>query len=134
MQFKVTFEASGFTNSKDLSGQVFTEQEAKGFTDASLAEGEFSRNVLAVLGGRIAEDDDQGADDIHVFVCVDLLVEAESEYKAERMKPPEDLLTKISDLMSSSFDLDLEAHSWEIVDVELQGEDLRDDARSVPAP
>lgn len=118
MQFKVTFEASGFTNSGGLSGQKCTEHEAKGFTDVSLAEGEFPRNVLAVLGGHIAEDDGQGSEDIHVFVCVDLLVEAETADKAERMKPPQDLLTKISDLMSRGFDLDLEAHSWEVTDVE----------------
>ncbi len=118
MQFKVTFEATGFTNSKGLVGQTCTEHEAKGFTEVSLAEETFPKNVLAVLGGRIAEDDEQGAKDIHVFVCVDLLVEANSGEAAERLAPPEDLLTKISDLMSSGFDLDLEAHSWEVTEVE----------------
>jgi len=124
MQYKVSFEATGFTNSQ-LAGKEFTEHEAKGFTETSLAEGTFPKNVLAVLGGHISEDDAQGKSDIHVFVCIDLLVEAESEGKADRMTPPEDLLTKISDLMSSGFDLDLESHSWE---VQNPGEDLCDSA------
>lgn len=117
LQFKVTFEATGFTNSQHLTEQQFTEHEAKGFTEISLAEGTFPKNVLAALGGRISEDDEQGKSDIHVFVCVDLLVEAESYDKAERMTPPEDLLTKISDLMSNGFDLDLEPHSWEVTQI-----------------
>jgi hypothetical protein len=119
MQYKVTFEATGFTNSEQLAEKEFTEHEAKGFTEVSLAEGTFPKNVLAVLGGRISEDDSQGKSDIHVFVCVDLLIEAESVDKADRMTPPEDLLTKISDLMSSGFDLDLEAHSWEVTEVDI---------------
>lgn len=124
MQFKVTFEATGFTNSGELVGQECTAQEAKGFTEVSLAEATFPKSVLAVLGGRIAEDDEQGDEDIHVFVCVDLLVEANSEEAVESFVPPEDLLTKISDLMSSGFDLDLEAHSWEVTEVEDISEEL----------
>jgi hypothetical protein len=118
MQFKVTFEASGFTNSKELVGQACSEQEAKGYTEVSLAEKTFPKNVLAVLGGRISDDDEQGERDIHVFVCVDLLVEVSGEEAAERVAPPIDLLTKISDLMSRGFDLDLEAHSWEVTEFE----------------
>ena len=118
MKFKVTYEASGFTNSKNLADQEFTEQEAKGFTEVSLSEGTFPKNVLAVLGGHISEDDAQGNADIHVFACVDLLIEAESQDEAEYMRPPAELLTKVSDLMSSGFDLDLEAYSWELTEVQ----------------
>ena len=118
MQYMVTFEATGFTNSKQLAEQQFTAHEARGFTEISLSEGTLPKNVLAVIGGHISEDDGQGESDIHVFVCVELLVEAESEEVIDRMTPPEDLLTKISDLMSSGFDLDLESHSWEATEVQ----------------
>jgi hypothetical protein len=120
MKFKVTFEATGFTNSKGLADQELTEQEALGFTEVSLAEGTFPGGVVALTGGRISEDDDQGESDIHVFVCVDLLVEAETEEEARRLAPPLDLLTRVSDLMSEGFDLDLERDSWEAVSAEAE--------------
>jgi hypothetical protein len=126
LRFKVSYEATGFTNSKDLLDRTFTEQEAIGFSEVSLQEGTLPTNVLAVLGGHVSADDGQGEKDIHVFVCVDLLVEASSEDAAERMAPPKELLTRISDLMSSGLDLDLQAHSWEVTQVQTQDEALAD--------
>lgn len=128
MKFKVTFEATGFTNSHTLADQAFSQQEAESFTEAALAEGSFPKNVLAVLGGRIAEDDDQGGKDIRVFVCVDLLIEAKNEVSAERVRPSAVLLEKISDRMSSESNLDLLAGSWEVTEVdEPSAEDLSRD-------
>ena len=125
MKFKATFEASGFTNQKDLVDQKCTEEQARDFTEASRYDGTFPKNVLAVLGGHITDDDNQGESNIHVFVCVDLLIDVESEDLAERMKPPEDLLAKIADLMSTDFELDLEAHSWEVTEVQVQPEQTK---------
>lgn len=124
MLFKVTFEASGLTNSKELVGQECSGYEAQGFTEVALAESAFPKNVLAVLGGHITDDDNQGATDIHVFVCVDLLLEVDSENAAKRMVPPFDILNKISDLMSGSMDLHLEANSWEVTQVEGSQDDI----------
>lgn len=117
MQFKVIFEATGFTNDKGLIGQEFGEHEARGFTEVSLAQGTLPEDVRAVIGGYITDDDNQGDSDIHVFVHIDLLIEADSEDQAESMVPPANLLTKISDLMSGEFALDLESNSWEVTEV-----------------
>jgi hypothetical protein len=58
-----------------------------------------------------------------VFVSVTLLVEVASEAVAEAMEAPEDLLTKVADLMGRDFTgecvLELEEHAWEVVDVEV---------------
>lgn len=118
MQFKVSFEATGFTDDKALVGQSFSEQEALGFTEVSLAQGTLPKGVAAVIGGYVTDDDEQGDSDIHVFVHIDLLVDADSEDQAERMAPPVDLLTKISDLMTGEFSLDLESNSWEVTEVD----------------
>lgn len=117
MQFKLSFEAAGFTNDRALLECEFSQNEAQGFTEASLAEGTFPAGVLAVIGGHITEDDGQGKSDIRVFVRIDLLVEASSEVDAKNMAPDEDLLTRIADLIAVDYDLDLDAHEWAVTDV-----------------
>lgn len=121
-QFEVRFETAGFTNNKSILGASFTEIEALSFSETCAKEGSFPLGVLGVVGGYITADDGQGESDIHVFASVTLLIEAESAQQIEKMKVPEGLLVRIADLMGAdslgNCVLDLEAHSWEVMDVE----------------
>lgn len=121
-QFEVRFETGGFTKNKSILDASFTEIEALSFSETCAKEGTFPLGVLGVAGGYITADDGQGENDIHVFTSVTLLIEAESAQQIEKMKVPEGVLTRVADLMGSdSFGncvLDLESHSWEVMEVE----------------
>lgn len=121
-RFNVTFESSGYTQDKSILDATCSEQEAQGFNETDKAEGDFPAGIIAVVKGYITPDDGQGDSDIRVFASVTLLIEADSEAKAEAMDPPEDLLTKVADMMGKDFTghcvLELEEHAWEVVEVE----------------
>lgn len=128
IKFEVTFEATGVTNHPSILDNVFSEEEARGFTEASLAEKSLPKGVCAVKSGYISSDDNQGKTDIHVLTGVVLVVEVETEGAAEQFVPPEDLLTRIADLIGSEegeCKLDLESHSWEVTDVSSAQEDAQ---------
>ncbi len=119
MRFEVTFEATGFANDRSVLDNEFSEDEACGFTEVALAEKTLPAGVIAVKSGYISSDDGQGKSDIHVFVGVVLLIEADTESDAERFSPPEDLLNRIADLIGGEegeCKLDLEVHSWEVTE------------------
>jgi hypothetical protein len=122
MAYEVTFEATGFTDDRGMTNNEFSEVQAAEFTDEARAKGTLPAGVLAVKKGYIAEDDGQGDTDIHVFVSVTLLVDAATEAAAESFVPPEGLLNQIGYLMAGDTDdciLDLDEHSWEVVDTAL---------------
>lgn len=121
--FEVTYEATGYVQDKSLLDAECTEDAARGFTDTCLAERTFPPGVQAVVKGHIAADDGfDDDDDIRVFVSVTLRQEAPSGAAIESMPLPEDLLTKVADLMGADqtgeVALSLEDHSWEVTEVE----------------
>lgn len=121
-QFEVTFESTGFTNSKSILDATCSEQEAKAINEAIAATGGFPAGIVGVVRGYITPDDGQGSRDIKVFASVTLLVEAASEDAAEAIEAPETVLTKVTDLMgrdkSGENVLELEEHAWEVVQAE----------------
>lgn len=121
-QFKVTFESTGYTQDKAILDATLSEHAALGFSETTKSEAGFPPGILAVVGGYITEDDGQDGREIKVFVSVSLLVEAVSESEAEALSPPEDLLTKVADMLGRDFTgncaLELEEHAWEVVDVD----------------
>lgn len=119
MNFKVSYEATGFTNNGKLVGRALDEPQTAQLNAATLPA-----NVISVIGGYITDDDDQGKTDIHLFVHVDILVEANSEEEADAMEPPSEFLGQIADLMSGGKDLDLDVHSWETTEVDEHESDL----------
>lgn len=121
-QFKVTFESTGFTNSKSILDATCSEQEAKSVNEAISSKGGFPTDVLGIVEGYITPDEGQGSRDIKVFASVTLLVEADSEDAAETIDAPEAVLTKVTDLMgrneAGEYVLELEELAWEVVQVE----------------
>lgn len=127
MKFKVTFEATGFTNDREMLSESgsFLESVALGITEGLRSSGKLPYNVLGVADGYISEDDAQGDTDIHVFVGVVLLVEAATEAAAESFAPPEEMLNWLAYFIAGAGTarqgLDLDEHSWEVTDVTLEG-------------
>lgn len=119
-RFHVTYEATGFTNDPSILDATCSPMAAEGFTEVAQREGTLPQGVLGVVEGYIAPDDDQGDTDIRVFASVTLLIDARSAQAAERMPPPEGILTRVADMMGTTEDgsvaLELEAHSWQAVD------------------
>lgn len=120
--FKVHWEARGLTQDRSIVDAFISLSEAQAFTETSLAEGTLPSGVIGVVEGCISEDDGQSGKDVCIFICVTLLHEAESLSAAENLSPPENLLTKIADMMGADINgqagVELEPHSWEIVNVE----------------
>ncbi|MBN3776884.1 hypothetical protein G3O06_04775 [Burkholderia sp. Ac-20345] len=99
--FNVTFEATGFTDA-DLCTREFADEEARGFSQVAMTEGQFPAGILSVVRGWISEDDAQEPTDRKVFVCVMLRVYATSVDNASRTAPPAVLLARIVDAMAST--------------------------------
>jgi len=117
--FDVRFEDVAFLADAENNDIELSEQELLGFTETCLKEGTFPEGVVGVVKAYITPDDsvyEDGVDeegDCKVFCSITLRVEAEDADEAAYMDPPEDLLTKIADMIST--DLDLE-RDWENVD------------------
>lgn len=108
----------------DLSNVVYasssitaelSENELAGFTEQSLAEGLFPDGILGVTRASISPDDSvyrdgmADEDDFKGFVSITLLVEAESAEQIDcdqDFTPPTDLLTKITDMIAPSCELE----------------------------
>lgn len=119
-RFAITFEDAGFTDSEQVCEAQFTEQEALGFTAMSRAEETFPPFVLAVVRGYVDKDEGQGKATIKAFAGVVLIVAARDEEHAYKFTPPNDLLTRVSDAMTTidgTCPLALES-SWEVFSVE----------------
>ncbi|WP_371436343.1 hypothetical protein [Polaromonas sp.] len=116
-KFKINFEATAFTDDKEVLDATLEGADALALTDACRADGSLPSGVLAVTGARISEDDGQGDTDIHCFVCVDLEIEGDSLDAVEKFEPPAAFLTRISEFLTGASTFDLEANSWEVVDV-----------------
>lgn len=121
-QFRTTFECTAFAGAGVDPDLGLTEAECDGVTSTFLAEGTFPQGVLGVLGAHVAVDDsvhaegrDQGGD-VKIFVSIDLLIEAADEEAAEEFAPPKDLLSRISDMVSTDYSLD---GDWEVLDAQL---------------
>lgn len=95
--YEVQFEDVGFASSLKLADAEITHFEAKGFTEQSVKDGSFPAGVLAVCGGNVSADEGR-----KVFVCVRLLIEADSDVAAEQFRPPVLLLNALSDMMIGS--------------------------------
>lgn len=121
-RFEVRYEATAFTDNVSDLDATCSEQESLGFTETCLKEKTFPQGVVGVVGGYVSADDHQGVTNIHAFVSVTLLIDAETKQQAESMAVPEGVLTKVADMMASAnqglVSLSLEAHSWEVVDVD----------------
>lgn len=116
--FEVTFVSTGFTDNREIVDEELTESFCGGYNDQSIKEGLFPPGIIGVVSARISEDDAQGDSDIKVFVSVTLTIQAGDKEAAESFEPPVDLLTKLSDAMSSDVDLDGE---WEVSNVDETG-------------
>lgn len=116
-KFTISFEATAFCDDKEVMDATLERADALALTDACRVDGSLPSGVLAVTGARISEDDGQGDTDIHCFVCVDLEIEGDSLGAVEKFEPPSAFLTRISELLIGASTIDLEANSWEVVDV-----------------
>lgn len=123
--FAVQFEDVAF-HSQECEVEL-SDMELLGYNETMIAEGNFPEGVKGVLKAYATPDDsvyEEGKDeegDYKSFVCINLLIEADDADEAMDFDPPEDLLTKVTDMIST--DLDLEGN-WENTDSE----------RYVPAP
>lgn len=120
-RFAVTFEAWGLTDTRAICELEFTREEGIGFSETSIAEKLFPKDVLAVVRGNISEDRAQGNSRIKVFISITLIIAANNETHAYAFCPPRELLTKVSDAMTSMHDggnrLELDG-DWGITGVE----------------
>lgn len=117
--FAVQFEDVAF-HSEEREIEL-TEMELLGFNETMIAEGNFPAGVKGVLKAYATPDDsvyEDGKDeegDYKSFVCINLLIEADDADEAMEFEPPEDLLTKVTDMIAT--DLSLEGN-WENADSE----------------
>lgn len=120
--FDVTYEAIGYTTNPSIIDNELSGEDARGFTDQLRAEGGLPAGIEDVLRGYITVDDEQeGTREKKLFVSVTIRVTAANAEAAEANETPARLLTPIADMMGTCDNevvLDLEANSWEVMDVE----------------
>lgn len=120
--FDVTYEAIGYTTNPSIIDNELSGEDVRGFTDQLRAEGGLPAGIEDVLRGYITVDDEQeGTREKKLFVSVTIRVTAANAEAAEANETPARLLTPIADMMGTcdkEVVLDLEANSWEVMDVE----------------
>lgn len=116
--FDVTFDGMGFMEHSELDNAELSEEFLAAFNETMTAEKTFPPGVVAVVSASASADENQSdEDEMKFFIPIVLTVEANSEEEAWDFEPPEDLLTKIVDVipeLSASY-LD---GSWDVLNVD----------------
>lgn len=115
--FDVTFDGMGFMEHSDLDNSELSEEFLIAFNETMAAEKSFPPGVVAVVSASASADEGQSdEEEMKFFIPIVLTVEAESEQDAWNLEPPEDLLTKIVDVIPELSGSNLDG-SWEVLNV-----------------
>ena len=96
--FIVKWDGMGFTSDEDETEMELTEEQAAQYTQQLKAEGAFPAGIHGVLAAHVAPDEVEGGE-WKVFVCCELLVEADSEAQVWRLQAPEAFLLQVASHM-----------------------------------
>jgi hypothetical protein len=119
-KYKVTFEATGVTNSRAVSACELGPADLEKATAQFLKEATAPQWVMGVVDAHVSEDDAQGQADIKCFACVSLVVSGDSRADIERRAPPVALLDRVvGEMLTACGELDLNLEdNWAQMDIE----------------